>query len=897
MPLAPGTNLGPYAVTSLLGAGGMGEVYRARDTRLNRDVALKILGESTASSVDSRARFEREARAVAALNHPNIVSIYDVGFEDGVFYIVSELVEGESMRERIRRGHLSVRELLKMAVQIADGIAAAHAAGIVHRDLKPENIMLAAGGRVKILDFGLARQTTAAPDATETMNQTAPGTILGTVSYMSPEQARGAEAGIQSDQFSFGVILYELAAGNRPFERETKPQTLTAILVEEPAPIETKLPAPLRWTIGRCLAKDPADRYESTRDLYRDLRGQQENISDVLSVTESAVGAAGAPAESWKRRQWWLWAAIAVAALLGAAGDAWWARSHSATNAGQDRFTPMEVSWPNAGEAVWSPDGKAFAYTAEVAGVRQVFLRYLNSPTPVQLTHGSRAAFNLGWSADSKRVFMGGNNPNGKKPVRALLSVPVFGGEPEFVNAFDASCWATSPDGKSLAVVLNQDDGKSLVETASPPGSPLQPYAPAPFETKAGQLQLSISPNLKFSPDGRRILLFIDLPRGRQVWSLPWPPGGAAPRQVLQGLPDYGVLPQFSWFPDSRHIVLSLQAQHDDEHNHLWIADVDSGTRRQITSGTSTEVIPAVSPDGKKLLVMQARTDYAFVSVSLENAAASRVFSSDVSAGMPAWAMSQETFAYVTARNGPAEIWVRGNAWDRPIVTPASFPAGTTNFFLTPALSPGAERLVYTRADTSGQYFNWISSVSGGPPVRLTNETNVSEFGGSWSPDGNNFTYKRLRNGEVSVMIVKTSGEAAPILVRANVGGKLPQWSPDGQWIKFQDNIVGGGWTLISPDGKTVRPLGIPSVEMTFSKDSRLLYGIRREADRLSLFSIDIATKAIKNIGYLADDFMPASYIPLTIRLSLAPDGKSILYPTFSRKSSLWMLEGFDARY
>jgi Tol biopolymer transport system component/tRNA A-37 threonylcarbamoyl transferase component Bud32 len=874
----------------------MGEVYRARDTRLNRDVALKILSESTAANAERRARFEREARAVAALNHPNIVSIYDVGCEDGVFFIVSELVEGGSLRERIGRGYVAVRELLKIAVQIADGIAAAHSAGIVHRDLKPENIMLTSDGRVKILDFGLARQTLAAAAHadTVTMNQTVPGTILGTVDYMSPEQARGTEAGHQSDQFSFGVVLYELATGNRAFQRDSKPQTLTAILVEEPGPIEAKLPAPLRWTIDRCLAKDPAARYESTRDLYRDLSAQQEHLSDVLSVTEAAPGPAGPPAAGPARRQWWLWAAIAGAALLGAAGDAWWARSHSAAGAGQYRFTPMEVSWANPGPANWSPDGKAFAYSAEVAGVRQVFLRYLDSPTPVQLTHGSTDAGAIGWSPDSRRVITVGDNPQGKDPPRALFSLPAFGGEPELVRPLPYASSATvSPDGKALAAFVLQD-GKLAVETASPVGSPPKPYAPAPFETK----EFFNAPNLRYSPDDRRILLLMDVSQGRQAWSLPWPAGRAAPKQVLRQLPAYGGTPRFSWLPDSRHIILSLQEKHDDENTHLWIADIDSGTRRQITSGTSLEDNPRVSPDGKRLLFGQFRSDYALVSVSLENATADRVLSSEVRAGMPAWAMRQEKFAYVTDRNGPPEIWMRGEGWDRPIVTPASFPAGTTNLFGTPALSPGAERLVYTRFDAGGGAFIWISSVSGGPPVRLTNESNVTEHGGSWSPDGNSFTYLRVRNGERSVMIVRTSGEATPVLARANPGNNLPQWSPDGQWIKFFDHAGGGGWTLISPDGKTVRALGIAdAIEMTFSKDSHHLYGIQREKGQARLFSLDIETKELKNIGDLAKDFVPSSYITPSIRLSLSPDGKSILYPAFSTKNSLWMLEGFDASH
>ena len=254
--------------------------------------------------VDGRARFEREARATAALNHPNILAVYDFGLENGQFYIASELVEGESLRDRIQRGTVPVRELYRIAVQVSDGLAAAHAAGIIHRDLKPANVMVTPEGRAKILDFGLARQAGVARgsaaaaladnDSTLPQLDTHPGTVLGTVGYMSPEQVRGQPADHHSDQFSLGVILYELATGTRPFSAETSVETMSAILTAEPKPIDPKIPTPLRWTIARCLEKDAGARYESTRDLYHDLRGQQEHLSGVhLDGSGARAGSCG----------------------------------------------------------------------------------------------------------------------------------------------------------------------------------------------------------------------------------------------------------------------------------------------------------------------------------------------------------------------------------------------------------------------------------------------------------------------------------------------------------------------------------------------------------------------------------------------------------------------------
>jgi serine/threonine protein kinase len=888
---APGMKIGRYVLEALLGAGGMGEVYRARDPRLGRHIAVKVLNEETSSMADSRTRFEREARAAGALNHPNILAVHDFGLDNGRFYIASELVEGESLRDRILRGQIPIRELYRIAVQLADGIAAAHAAGIIHRDLKPANVMLTPEGRVKILDFGLARQAGVARasasalaenDSTLLQVDTHPGTVLGTVAYMSPEQVRGQVADHRSDQFSLGTILYEIATGTRPFSAETSVETMSAILTVEPKPIDPKIPTPLRWTIARCLEKEAEARYESTRDLYQDLRGQHDHLSEVFTSTEAPPVAAAV------HRSWWPKVAVAAIALslAVAVGAIWWA-SRRSPDISRYRFTPMEVSWENPRDPVWSPDGKAFAYDAEVAGVRQLFLRYLNSPTPFQLTQGGTDSTAVGWSADGKRVISLRSNPQGKKPAKAVFSSPVFGGEPELLLTEDILYAAVSPDGKSLAAIVDVGP-KFVVKTSSPVGAPFRQYAPAPFETDTIAF-----PNLRFSPDGRRILLFMDEPRGRLTWNLPWPAGREAPRRGVLQLPVYGPTPLFTWLPDSRHIILALQDKHDDEQQHLWVADVDSGARRRITTGASNEGEPALSPDGMKLLFRQYRRDYTFVTVSLEDASTERVFSSELQADMPAWAMHHQEFAYVTNRNGPPEIWVRGERSDQPIVTPTSFPAGTTDRFSGLALSPGADRLIYSRIESSGHIFNWISSVSGGPPVRLTSDSNAnaSEFGGSWSPDGKSFTYLHYLNDEKSVMKVKTTGEAAPLLLRANVDFRLPQWSPDGQWIKFFDHEGGGGWTLISPDDKTERALGLTDgIEMTFSNDSSRLYGIRLEQGRPHLFSLDLATAVVKNIGELPQDFVPVA----RARLSLAPDGKSILYPSVRTSGSLWMLEGFE---
>jgi len=294
MTLKPGTRLGPYEIVNPLGAGGMGEVYRARDSRLNRDVAIKVLPERLSQDPQSLARFEREAKAVAALSHPNILVLFDVGTHDGFTYAVTELLEGQTLRERLDGSALPWRKAVEIGVAVAEGLSAAHSKGIIHRDLKPANIFLTSDGRVKILDFGLARrQSGVSPDeetATFTDAETEAGTVLGTLGYMSPEQVRGGTAEAPSDIFSLGCVLYEMVSGRRAFSGKSAGDIMAAILKEEPAPLTEsgkQIPAELDRIIGRCLAKNAGERFHSAHDLAFALKstltGSTERQSDALA--------------------------------------------------------------------------------------------------------------------------------------------------------------------------------------------------------------------------------------------------------------------------------------------------------------------------------------------------------------------------------------------------------------------------------------------------------------------------------------------------------------------------------------------------------------------------------------------------------------------------------------
>ena len=885
--LTDGQSVGPYLIVEKLGEGGMGEVYRARDSRLRREVALKVLPAQVAADPGRRARFEQEAHAVAALTHPNILAIHDIGAEDGTAYMATELVSGETLSAIIERGNVAVRTLLDVAVQIADGMAAAHAAGIVHRDLKPSNVMVATDGRVKILDFGLARQSATAPvggDETMLAHRTEPGMIVGTVSYMSPEQARGARVDYRSDQFAFGLMLYEMAAGRRAFAKAESVQTMAAIISEEPEPIDRPVPAPLRWIIERCLAKDPGGRYESSRDLFVELR----NIRDRLSEVSSAVAAVPASVGPVVRggRPWQLAAVAGFATAAVAIGIL--AARPVPPDQSSYRFTPFSFEPGGQSSAVWSPDGKAVAYSARqnASEPEQVYVRYLESPTAIRLTRMSEWASALGWTADSRRVFIATRSDS-----PALWSIAAVGGEAEMIMPLPTfgrgADWATttiSPDGKSVAL-LRTTEGNLEVAISSPPGAPLQPYAPAPYATRT----MFNSPMLRFSPDGTQLLLMLNAGRdGEEAWLLPYPAGKTAPRRVLTDLRTGAGTPTVGWMPDSRHVVMSIAAESYGPAQ-LWLADTGSGATHALTSGTTNRLYPAIAPNGNRLIFRETSGDLDVVSVDLASGAAATVIGTTRNEWMPAWAANENAFVYVTDRSGPHEIWLhRPGIPDRPIVTPEDFSSGTTVWFIAPALSPGGDRVIYTRVEQGTVSRLWISSTAGGTPIQLTNASASAEFPGSWSPDGTQFAYVALQDGNRTLMKARTTGQATPTQLRpAITGNAVPAWSPTGEWI-LQMN------TLVSPDGKTVRDVGDHgTVHYAFSRDGRLLYGLRPQKDRQVLFSIELASGAERTLGSSGLDFVPSTNINPSIRLSLSPDGRSILYGSGQFTGNLWILEGF----
>ncbi len=540
MPVARGTRFGPYEIAGTVGAGGMGEVYRARDTRLGRDVAVKLLPASLASDVSRLRRFEIEARAAAALNHPNLLAVYDIGtyrptVTEGTAaaaaaqecpYIVGELLEGETLRERLRNGALSLRKAVDCAQQIARGLAAAHEKGIVHRDLKPENIFITEDGRVKILDFGLAKLTRseAAGDAdlaTQTIHSEA-GTVLGTVGYMSPEQVRGKPADARSDLFSFGAILYEMLSGKRAFHGASAAETMSAILNEEPPELtETNrtVPPALERVVRHCLEKSAAERFQSARDLAFDL----EMVSGT-SQSGARVQPLVAPVR-WRRFApvLWLIAAIAASALAFFAG-----RGQRATPPQFHALTYERGSIPNAR---FAPDGQSVIYDASWEGrPLRAFATPADEALPRALEFEQAHLFSVSRSGEIA-IGLGGKLGNHLDVRWATLGrAPLAGGAPrEVLDNVDEADWA--PDG-TLAVV-HTVNGHDRIEF---------PVGRVLYETNGWVTSLRISPNgdkIAFLdharwPDDAGTVAVVDLAGKKRTLSqeyesadgLAWAPGG-----------------------------------------------------------------------------------------------------------------------------------------------------------------------------------------------------------------------------------------------------------------------------------------------------------------------------------------------------------------------------------
>ena len=572
MALTSGTKLGPYEIQSPIGAGGMGEVYRARDPRLGRDVAIKVLPLSFAADTDRLRRFEQEARAVAALNHPNILAIYDIGTREGAPFIISELLEGESLRKRLSGGALPVRKAIEYAVQMAHGLAAAHEKGIVHRDLKPENIFVTRDGRIKILDFGLAKLTQPEGQGAATIShQTEAGVVLGTAGYMSPEQVRGKPADHRSDLFSFGAILYEMPSGRRAFHGETAADTMSAILREEPPNLtETSrgIAPGLEHIVQHCLEKNPEERFQSAHDIAFDLQllsGQTPS-----GFRESAISKP-------RLKKWWEPAAVA-AAMTGMFLAGYFAGARSAL--ASPKFRQLTFQRGSIQSAAFAPDGQTVIYSAMWNGkpTPEMFSTRIGDllSRPLQLDDSQIVDI----SSSGEMAILEHWRSVGGWTGRAMLArMAISGGAPrEILDDVQSAGW--SPDGNSLALARHTSTSYRL---EYPIGSVL-------YETPGWLDYVRVSPN------GKQVA-FIEHPvlgdsRGSVMMT-----GSDKKATVLS--PDWSDVVGLAWSPNGDEVWFTAS---DSGINRALLAVTPAGKVRTILRVPGSLTIHGFARDGRVLL-------------------------------------------------------------------------------------------------------------------------------------------------------------------------------------------------------------------------------------------------------------------------------------------------------
>jgi Tol biopolymer transport system component len=783
MALPAGTRLGPYEILSPLGAGGMGEVYRARDTRLAREVAIKVLPESLASDQERLKRFEKEARSASALNHPNIVTIHDIGSENGVSYIAMELVDGTTLRELLASGPLPIKKLLQIAPQIAEGLARAHEAGIVHRDLKPENVMVKKDGLVKILDFGLAKLSSTGSGSDEasqlpTMTGTQPGVVVGTVGYMSPEQASGQTVDFRSDQFSLGSMLYEMATGKRAFQRKTAIDTLAAILNDEPEPISMaspQTPIHLRWTIERCLAKESPGRYASTQDLARDLSTLRDHLSE---ATSSATIAAAADIGAGRRRiAVPALSAMAVAAVLIAAGllaGRWLTARNYKTPI--PTFSQLTVRRGIVHSARFAPDGKTVVYGAAWDGAPvEVFTVRTdsNDPRPIGLSGADALAVSskgeLAVLLKKAHLRSGGGG--------TLARMPLGGGTPrELLEDVWGADWA--PNGEDLAVVVGLRDGKRQIQY--PIGKVV-----ARGEDLGETVRVSPSGDLIAFKDGNEIVTVARSGK-RSVISRGW---------VDSGDP--------VWSPGGDELIFS--GTRSGGGSSVFAVSL-SGRERVLLSNAFSFPLRDVAPDGRLLMeLLRVRGEDAVqprggnrelglngywgstVDISEDG---SRVLSDQgdlgKTDGTPAIHLGDGKAQGLSA-DGKWALTLREGPPRELIMLPTG--PGSTKKIPVQGLEPleawliPGEKGFLVRAE--GKDKNPVLAVvgpDGGKPSPLTVEGYVPDHRIVVSPTGDRIAYESKEGG---LRIVPLSGGAATIVPGAPLdpNDKLVQWSADGRFL------------------------------------------------------------------------------------------------------------------
>lgn len=890
--IAAGVRIGPYQILGPLGAGGMGEVYRARDERIGRDVAVKIIPASFAENVDRLGRFEQEARAAGALNHPNLVTIHELGRHEGAPYIAMELLEGHTLRELLdergpgasrddaqRGSPIPQRKAIDYAVQIASGLAAAHERGVVHRDLKPENIFVTADGRVKILDFGLAKQagddTSNQPDAATAKRDTAPGTVMGTVGYMSPEQVRGQAVDHRTDIFSFGSVLYEMLTGRRAFRGDSQVETMNAILKEDPPELASArgstvsgVSPALEQIVRHCLEKNRNERFHSMHDVAFALG----HLSSASGQSEAVGIASPKP-----RVPAFAVVAVGIAALLAGAAIGWVARRPAAGGARAAAAIPPQILRPFSFSGhdlnpAASPDGRTVAFSSSRDGTPRIWLRQVTGGGELALTEGPDSA--PSFSPDGTTVLFVRGAASGKSDV---YRVPSLGGAPRRILE-DCVAAAWSPDGTRIAVLrhIQRADGyDTKVLLVSPDGSGLVELAT--LRDIAGQ-------HPSWSPDGKRIAVSDQSPgyRNRRPSIVTLDGKVTAPGLLANA----GLHSNVAWLDDDRVVMAEVTS--------TTYAPSGMGSRvflQNLASGESTVLFYTadpvfrldLTPEGRvvadQIVVRQNLREVALPGVDGRERWLTRGSSQD---RQPAYARDGKSVIFSTTMSGNLDIWsvsTEDGALRRLTEDPADD--------FDPAYSPDGSQMIWS-SRRSGNYEIWIANSDGTGAGQLTRD-GVDAENPTMTPDGAWVVYNSYNPAGAGIWKIRADGRDATRIV-AEGTSQLPEVSPDGRWVAFSTSVVGTRFlSVVSIDGGEVHRL----TELLYPPTSGMAGNFspgraRWSADGGSIAYLDCDQNGacglkLQKFEFGRDtrasqrDLTPFDLFAPPESFSMAPDGKSMI--------------------
>jgi serine/threonine protein kinase/Tol biopolymer transport system component len=804
-------NISHYRILRKLGAGGMGEVYLAEDINLERQVALKVLPSDVAEDEDHLRRFVLEAKAASALNHPNILTVYEIGKFENSRYIATELINGETLRHRMKDAPLSLRESLDVAMQVASALNAAHCAGIIHRDIKPENIMIRPDGLVKVLDFGLAKLlapvTGEADSGAETLARglTRPGIIMGTLHYMSPEQMRGQPLDARSDIFSLGAVFYEMLMGAGPFDRPTRGDVIAAILTETP-PLDD-LPPRLQSIVARSLQKDREQRYQTSHELLLDLKSLNRELElgdEPGRVLPQTKEVATYTTSTLTVRRFSLLHTLAILLLAGLAlGAVWWFAFRGNALSPASLKTAEVANWRSAPGEVYSvgsfsPDGARVAFVTNAGGSSNIYVKQTTANTPVQTTKDGFDNDQPIWSPDGEEIAffsMRGNQ-------YGLWRVPYLGGSPALIRTVTAGDTKPRYWSKSGALYYEEKHNLFALDLKSEQTRQLTGFDSA--TTSAYSLDIS--------PDEKQIVYVATEGEQWGVWTMP--AGGGAARQIVNSAAE---IRNTIWHSDSRRILYSALI---DGLFQIFVTDTNGSPPVQITFGDTDSLVLDVAADGAKVLYGSSKEEsdvWGINFIKSEEVA----LTSDINSELwPSVAPDNKTVALSSVKNLSQGDKLFSGAIMIKSTDSADPPAQLVADGFMPTWSPDGKQLAFMRV--AGEAFNlWAVKALGGEAKQLTNggvlrasysvlpynRTQTSDF--AWSPDSSRIVYGSQKTGTQNLWLISADGTNETQLTNNDADILLysPLWSSDGKSIAYTSK------TNKAVDGKLINRAWVIDVE------------------------------------------------------------------------------------